>query len=175
MRAARSAKALKSTRSAPAPVQEQEPSPSAVPPAWSETPFAGSLTRQRRFSRVPTHVVGVAYEKRSYPRAALRLALRLVRVAGHRESKEVTLVTRNISSSGVYFLSPQYIKPGTPIELEVALGERPLGRGSVRMTTVAHIVRAEPADSPGWHGLAASFDDISFHRDEYVPRRFRRA
>ncbi len=140
-----------------------------------ESPFTGSLSRQRRFSRVPTHVVGVADEKRAYPRASLHLPLRLVRVAGHKESMEVTLVTRNISSSGVYFLSPQYVEPSTPIELEVALVERPLGRGSVRMVTAAHIVRAEPAEAPGWHGLAASFDDISFQRDEHVPRRFGRA
>ncbi len=102
----------------------------------------------------------------------MRLPLRLVRVAGHKESMEVTLVTRNISSSGVYFLSPQYVEPGTPIELEVALVERPLGRGSVRMVTAAHIVRAEPAEAPGWHGLAASFDDISFQRDEVIPKRY---
>ncbi len=172
MRAARSAKTLKVARSTPAEVQEPEPSLSVVPPALHEFPFAGSLSRQRRFSRVPTHVVGVADEKRAYPRASLRLPLRLVRVAGHRESREVTLVTRNISSSGVYFLSPQYVEPSTPIELEVALVERPLGRGSVRMVTAAHIVRAEPAEAPGWHGLAASFDDISFRRDEVIPKRY---
>jgi hypothetical protein len=25
----------------------------------------------------------------------------------------------------------------------------------------------------GWHGLAASFDDFDFERDEHVPSRFR--
>jgi hypothetical protein len=82
------------------------------------------------------------------------------------------LLTQNISSSGVFFLAPRRIEPGTPIELEVALIERPLGKGSVRMSTAAHVVRSEPAPAPGWHGVAASFDDIAFDRDEAVPERF---
>src|SRR2546422_3951256 len=121
-----------------------------------------------------SHVVGVVQERRLYPRAALRLPLRLKRVAGQREPVPVTLVTKNISSSGVYFLCPRWIEPGTPIELEVGLVDRPLGRGSVRMTTAAHIVRVEPADTPGWHGVAATFDDITFQRDEQVPPRFQK-
>src|SRR6267378_1583340 len=36
----------------------------------------------------------------------------------------------------------------------------------------AHIVRAESASEPGWHSLAAIFDDITFHRDERLPSRF---
>ncbi len=130
-----------------------------------------AVVRPRRFPRVPTHVVGVANEQRVYPRAALSLPLRLCRVAGQREEVSVTLLTKNISSSGVYFLCPRQIAPGTPIELEVGLIERPLGRGSVRMTTAAHVVRVEPAETLGWFGLAATFDDISFHRDEAVPLR----
>jgi len=111
-------------------------------------------------------------ERRLYPRAALRLPLRLTRVAGQREVVPFTLLTRNLSSSGVYFLCPRWIEPGTPIELEVALVDRPLGNGSVHMATVAHIVRAESTETPGWHGLAASFDDITFRRDALVARRF---
>jgi hypothetical protein len=93
----------------------------------------------------------------------------LKRVGGQREPQPVSLLTKNISSSGVYFLCPRWIEPGTAIELEVGLVDRPLGRGSVRMTTAAHIVRVDPTDTPGWHGLAASFDDISFVRDEPIP------
>ncbi len=133
---------------------------------------AFEVLKPRRFTRVPTHVVGVAQERRAYPRAALQLPLRLRRVAGQPEPVSVTLLTQNISSSGVFFLCPSELEPGTPIELEVALVERPLGRGSVRMATAAHIVRVEPSDIPGWHGLAASFDDITFYRDEPIPPRF---
>jgi PilZ domain len=131
--------------------------------------------KPRRFSRVPTHVVGVADEQRAYPRAALRLPLRLRRVAGELQPAGVTLLTRNISSSGAYFLCPCAIEPGTPIELEVGLVERPIGQGSVRMTTAAHVVRVEPCDTPGWYGLAASFDDFTFQRDEPIPPRFQKS
>jgi hypothetical protein len=126
------------------------------------------------FARVPTHTIGAARERRSYPRAALRLPLRLKRVAGQCEPVPVTLLTQNISSSGVYFLAPRWIEPGTPIELEVALVERPLGRGSVRMATAAHVVRVDPTKTQGWHGLAAAFDDITFKRDDPIPLRFQK-
>src|ERR1700727_1424175 len=98
----------------------------------------------QRFARVPTHAIGVARERRNNPRASLSLPLRLTRVGDHLEPIPVTLVTRNISSSGVYFLAPREFQPGTAIELEVALIERPLGQGSVQMCTAAHIVRAAP-------------------------------
>ena len=79
----------------------------------------------QRFARVPTHAIGVARERRNNPRASLSLPLRLTRVGDHLEPIPVTLVTRNISSSGVYFLAPRDFEPGTAIELEVALIERP--------------------------------------------------
>ena len=126
----------------------------------------------RRFARVPTHAVGVADERRRYPRARLSLPLRLVRVGEAMERIPVTLVTRNISSSGIYFLAPRDIEPGTSIELEVALIDRPLGFGRVQMSTSAHIIRAEDVDMPGWRGYAASFDDFALQRDDVVPQRY---
>ncbi|HEY7679570.1 MAG TPA: PilZ domain-containing protein [Terriglobia bacterium] len=123
------------------------------------------------FSRVPTHAVRFPVERRLHARAALNLPLRLHRVGGQIEPTPLTLLTRDISSSGVFFLAPKPIAPGTPIELEVALVDRPLGQGSVRMCTAAHVVRSEPASSPGWHAVAATFDDIAFDRDEPVPNR----
>lgn len=128
--------------------------------------------RPRRFTRVPTHAIGVAEERRRYPRALLCLPLRLVRVGDATESIPVTLVTRNISSSGVYFLAPRDLKPGTAIELEVALLERPLGFGRVEMCTAAHIVRSDETDTPGWRGYAASFDDFALKHDDVIPLRF---
>jgi len=127
----------------------------------------------RRFARVPTHAVGVAHERRRSPRANLSLPLRLTRIGGSVEPIPVPLVTRNISSSGVYFLAPRDMEPGTSIELEVALVERPLGMGSVQMCTAAHIVRAEDSDMPGWRGYAASFDDFALRRDDVLPMRYR--
>ncbi len=145
------------------------------PKDWEELIGRPVGTAPRGFARVPTHAVGAVEERRAYPRAALSLPLRLKRVAGQREPERVTLLTKNISSSGVFFLCPRWIEPGTPIELEVGLVDRPLGRGSVRMSTAAHVVRIEATDTPGWHGLAASFDDITFHRDEPIPPRYQRS
>ena len=127
----------------------------------------------RRFARVPTHAIGVASERRRYPRASLTLPLRLTRIGDAVEPIPVTLVTRNISSSGVYFLAPREIEPGVAIELEVALVDRPLGFGRVQMCTAAHIVRAEESEMPGWRGYAASFDDFALQRDDALPMRRR--
>lgn len=126
----------------------------------------------RRFKRVPTHVVGVHPEHRRHPRAKLALPLRLRRVAEEQQEFPVTLVTRNMSSTGVFFLCPRELKLGSAIELEVGLVNRPTGCGSVLMTTLAHVVRVEAAAVPGWYGIAATFDDVEFQRDEPVPARF---
>jgi hypothetical protein len=137
-----------------------------------DTPSWTTRAKPKGISRVPTHAIRPVEERRAYARAKLSLPLRLVRVAGKRENKQQTLRTANMSSSGVLFLCPQRIEPGTPIEIEVCLVDRPLGQGTVRMMTEAHIVRAEPASEPGWHSLAAIFDDITFRRDEHLPSRF---
>ncbi len=126
----------------------------------------------RRFTRVPTHTVGVHPEHREYPRAMLKLPLRLRGVDNVLEDFPVTLVTRNISSTGVYFLCPKQLKAGARVELEIVLVSRPLGRGNVALATLARVQRVEPAAVPGWYGIAASFDDVQFDRDDRVPSRF---
>jgi len=123
----------------------------------------------RRFARVPTHAVGVFPEHREYPRASLRLPLRLRAVAGHPEDFPITLVTRDISSSGVFFLCPRKLALDTQIELEVVLVSRPMGRGNVLIVSNARVTRIEPAAMPGWFGIAASFDDLEFDRDDNIP------
>lgn len=128
----------------------------------------------RQFVRVPTHAVGVHPEQRQYPRAKLKLPLRLRAVGGVPEKYPITLVMRNISSTGVYFLCPKSLAVGASIELEVVLVSKPLGRGSVMMTTMAHVCRSEVAAVPGWYGLAASFDDVHFDHDDRLPSRFLR-
>lgn len=129
----------------------------------------------RRFTRVPTHAVGVMQERRRAPRATMSLPLKLLRVGDTPEALPVSLVTRNISSSGIYFLAPRELRPGTAIELEVALVERPMGQGCVQMCTAAHIIRQEPSDNPGWWGYAATFDDFALKRDDVLPSRYRTA
>jgi hypothetical protein len=141
----------------------------ADPPSWT------TRAKPKGIARVPTHAVRPPEERRAYARAKLSLPLRLRRVAGQRDLLGESLRTTNISSSGVLFQCPKRIEPGTPIEIEVCLVDRPFGRGTVRMKTEAHIVRAETSSRPGWHLLAATFDDISFQREEPLPSRFQRA
>jgi len=128
----------------------------------------------RQFVRVPTHAVGVHPEQRQYPRAKLKLPLRLRAVGGEPEPYPITVVMRDISSTGVYFLCPKQLAGGTPVELEVVLVSKPMGRGSVVMTTMAHVCRSEAAATPGWYGLAALFDDVQFDHDDDLPSRFRK-
>ncbi|HLK04332.1 MAG TPA: PilZ domain-containing protein [Candidatus Acidoferrum sp.] len=126
----------------------------------------------RRFARVPTHAVGVFHEQREYPRAALRLPLRLRSVASIAERYPISLVTRDISSTGVFFLCPKKLELNASIELEIVLISRPLGRGNVAAVTVARVRRVEAANMPGWFGIAASFDDLKFNRDDGVSPLF---
>ena len=140
----------------------------------SSTPDSSSsnsrvaVSRPRGIARVPTHTVGHARERRAYVRANLALPLTVWTVAGRPEPGLAKLQTQDISSSGIFFLYPRRIEPGTPIEMEVTLVDKPAGRGTVRMRTRACVVRVENAVTPGWHGLAAAFDDIAFVRDEPV-------
>jgi hypothetical protein len=150
--------------SQPLPMTAQVPSLRIVPLLRDSQP--------RRFVRVPTHAVGVHPEHREYPRATLKLPLRLRSVNHILEKYPVTLVTRDISSTGVYFLCPKPLEVGASVELEIVLVSRPLGRGNVVVATMARVERAEPAAVPNWYGIAASFIDMQFDRDDGVPSRF---
>ncbi len=127
--------------------------PASLPPAIG-SPHVPSLrvmplqpvNPMRRFARVPTHAVGVFPEQREYPRASLRLPLRLRGIAGRAR-----------------------LALDTQIELEVVLVSRPMGRGNVVIVSKARVTRLEPAAMPGWFGIAASFDDLEFDRDDNVP------
>jgi hypothetical protein len=102
------------------------------------------------------------------------LPLRLRSVNDILEQFPVTLVTRDISSTGVFFLCPRQLALGTRIELEIVLVSRPMGRGNVVVATMARVQRLEPAAMPRWYGVAALFDEMSFDRDDRVPSRFLR-
>ena len=158
------------TNAAPAPSLPAPPVGSPVP-ALRVVPLLGG-PQPRRFVRVPTHVVGVHLEQRECPRASLRLPLKLRSVGGVLEHYPVTLVTRDISSSGVFFLCPKSLALETEIELDIVLVSRPLGYGNVVVSSKAHVKRVEPANMPGWFGIAVSFDDFAFDRDDNIPGRF---
>jgi hypothetical protein len=61
---------------------------------------------------------------------------------------------------------------GASIELDIVLVSRPLGYGNVVVSSKARIRRIEPVNMPGWFGIAASFDDFAFDRDDNIPMRF---
>jgi len=103
---------------APAPSLASAPAISPVPALRVMPLLRGP--QPRRFVRVPTHVVGVHLEQRECPRASLRLPLKLRSVGGVLEEYPVTLVTRDISSSGVFFLSPKALPMEAEIELDIA-------------------------------------------------------
>jgi hypothetical protein len=127
----------------------------------------------RGIDRVPTHSVRVANERRSYPRAQLQLPVRILRIAGHRETEFDQVMTIDISSSGLRVSCPIEIPVGTPVHLEVELVKRPTGCGTVKLVTQAQVVRVLPdAQSKGWHSLAFNFEEISFERDELAPPQF---
>lgn len=154
----------------PKPAPNRAPSGSIAPPLHLAA--LSSETQPRRFARVPTHAVGVHPEHREYPRATLKLPLRLRSVSSVPEEYPVTLVTRDISSTGVYFLCPRPLAIAASLEIEIVLVSKPMGHGSVVLATRAHVQRCEPAAMPGWYGIAASFDDVQFDRDDRVPARF---
>jgi hypothetical protein len=111
-------------------------------------------------------------EHREYPRATLNLPLRLRSVDSVAEKYPVSLVTRDISSTGVYFLCPKHVAVDTPIELEIVLVSRPMGHGNVVIVSMAKVCRIEPAAMPGWYGVAVAFTDVQFDRDDGLPFRF---
>jgi hypothetical protein len=158
------ATAATAAQHAPAPALQRTPALRVMPLVTD--------TQTRRFARVPTHAVGVHPEHREYPRATLRLPLRLRSVDNSPEAFPITLVTRDISSTGVYFLCPKHIAIGTRVELEIVLVSRPMGRGNVVAATMARVQRLEAAATPGWYGIAAAFDDVAFDRDDRIPSRF---
>lgn len=162
----------RTAKAASVPAIQKPFSPTATQvPALRVVPLL-QTPQPRRFVRVPTHAVGVHTEHRECPRASLRLPLKLRSAGGVQEQYPVTLVTRDISSSGVFFLCPKTLAPGTEIELDIVLVSRPLGYGNVVVSSKARVCRSEAANMPGWFGIAAKFDDFGFDRDDRIPNWF---
>lgn len=104
-------------------------------------------------------------ERRQFPRLPLSLRVNIRRIADQLESDEIQAATADISCGGLYFVVNRKLEPGTALDLEVLMADHPLGGPSMRMFTRAHVVRQSPAGRPGWTGVAAVFDDITFDRD----------
>src|ERR1700730_18462201 len=100
-----------------------EPAPADSPTGGLSEPHGRSASYQMHpqgILQVPTHAVGRAQERRAYAGARLSLSLSVHGIGGQ-HCKRDPLRTADISSNGVFFLYPQHIEPGTPIELEVLL------------------------------------------------------
>src|SRR3989440_7198883 len=126
-------------------------------------------SQPRRFLHVPTHAVGVLPEHREYPRATLNLPLRLRSTGGIPEEFPITLVTRNISSTGVYFLCPRQLSVGTSIELPTA---RCLGPGKLTPVDVASLVNGVLVHASVIHAgylSPGTVRDVERVRDAFVP------
>jgi hypothetical protein len=158
----------RAANAASAPAIQENPLRQPQVPALRVMPLLQN-PQPRRFVRVPTHAVGVHTEHRECPRASLKLPLKLRSAGGLQEQYPITLVTRDISSSGVFFLCPKMLAAGTEIELDIVLVSRPLGYGNVVVSTKARVCRTEAANMPGWFGIAAKFDDFGFDRDDRIP------
>jgi hypothetical protein len=116
--------------------------------------------------KAPHFEFEITDNRRNYPRLPLQFPVRVKRVGTASAQVAESLVTLNISSTGVYLLAPVRVEPHTPVELEIGLTDRPRGRERVRMQATAHVVRVDPSGRPGWHGVAVTFDEISFERDD---------
>lgn len=129
------------------------------------------MMRAGNVAAVPCLEFEITDNRRKHARLPLQFPLRMKQIGGKLPPATDVLLTENISSTGVYFLAPLQLEPNTPIELEIGLTDLPRGRERVRMRAHARVVRVDPASKPGWHGLAAMFDEIRFDRDNGVGPR----
>jgi hypothetical protein len=98
-------------------------------------------------------------ERRRHPRFIAWLPLRLKAVGGIVEPNPASLVTQNLSKSGLCFPSPQRIEPGQSIEVEVTLPGAGPGSNDICISSAGYIVHAESTKEPGWYRLAAVFEE----------------
>src|SRR5688572_976223 len=107
-------------------------------------------------------------DHRKTQRFELKLPIELVRTGGARLSK--VSETRNVSSSGVLFLSELQLPIGDPIEYVLTLptGKEPL---KVQLHCVGTVIRMEareqrtPRDQERPFNVAATLDRYEFIRD----------
>lgn len=104
-------------------------------------------------------------ERRQFPRLPLNLPVQVRRIGGQIVTQPAETRTVNISCGGIFFVINRTLEPGASLDLEVLMAHEPLGGPSLRMFARARVVRKSPAGQPGWTGVAAVFDDISFDHD----------
>jgi hypothetical protein len=98
-------------------------------------------------------------ERRRSRRFTAWLPLRVTAVGGRIERTPLTLLTQNISKTGLCFPAPSRIEPGQLIQVEVILPGAAPDRKDARISSEGWVVRIEPGRKPGWYKLAAVFDE----------------
>jgi hypothetical protein len=77
------------------------------------------------------------------------------------EMREALTVSEDISSNGLYFILPEGIQNGTPVEVEMTLPNQVTLAGPVRVRCQGHIQRCEPKEG-ATTGMAAAIEKYEF-------------
>lgn len=106
----------------------------------------------------------VGTERRSVRRFEMQLPL-IVRWAGGSAVGEVATESRDVSSRGVYFISPKDIKHGSPVEIVMTLPHELTLAGPVRVRCLGRIQRtvAQPEHKVG---AAVAIERYEFLRSD---------
>src|SRR6266542_3550049 len=83
-------------------------------------------------------------ERRREKRAVARLSMRIEGVPVEGRLEPVVTESRNISASGVYFQSPQFLAPLTKVGMTIVLPRVTGGRGDELFRCDGIVVRCEP-------------------------------
>jgi hypothetical protein len=77
------------------------------------------------------------------------------------QTREALTVSEDVSSNGIYFILPEGIENGTPVEVEMTLPNQITLAGPVRVRCLGHIRRREPAEGAK-AGMAAAIEKYEF-------------
>lgn len=75
--------------------------------------------------------------------------------------REALTVSEDLSSNGIYFVLPEGIKDGTPVEVEMTLPNQITLAGPVKVRCLGHILRCEPTTGAK-AGMAAAIEKYEF-------------
>ena len=89
----------------------------------------------------------------------------IVRWKDGAQMREALTVSQDVSSNGIYFILPEGIKDGTPVEVEITLPNQITLAGPVRVRCLGHIQRCEPSEGAK-AGMAAAIEKYEFLPDD---------
>ena len=88
----------------------------------------------------------------------------IVRWSDGNEIREALAVSGDLSSNGIYFVLPEILQEGTPVELEMTLPNQITLAGPVRMSCFGRIQRCELKEGAN-AGMAAVIEKYQFLRN----------